>query len=176
MSTYFMQRQRGIIISGRKCPYLFCNCTLPGGVTTMRTAGSLEPQTDLNLKQWIKQGEIARPDMDVTGPYIEREGFPVPEMLHIRNPDEAAALVNYWSGFGCTSFKVYMDITRADLAAVVKAAHLKGVKVTGHLCSVKYKEAAEIGIDNLEHGFMECSDFDSTKKPDICSGRISPSL
>jgi hypothetical protein len=25
----------------------------------MRTAGSLEPQTDLNLKQWIKQGEIA---------------------------------------------------------------------------------------------------------------------
>jgi imidazolonepropionase-like amidohydrolase len=172
----FYAEQEGDYFLGQEMPLSFPQLYLAGGVTTMRTAGSIEPQTDLNLKEWIKQGIIAGPDMDVTGPYIEREGFPVPEMLHIRNPDEAAALVNYWSGFGCTSFKVYMDITRADLAAVVKAAHLKGLKVTGHLCSVKYKEAAEIGIDNLEHGFMECSDFDSTKKPDICSGRISPSL
>ncbi len=142
----------------------------------MRTAGALEPQTDLNLKQWIKQGEIAGPDMDVTGPYIEREGFPVPEMLHIRSPEEAAGIVNYWAALGCTSFKVYMDITVADLVAVVRAAHQKGLKVTGHLCSVTYKEAAEAGIDNLEHGFMECSDFDTSKKENVCSENLFNSL
>jgi imidazolonepropionase-like amidohydrolase len=142
----------------------------------MRTAGSLEPQTDLNLKDWIKRGEMVGPDMDVTGPYIEREGFPVPEMLHIHSPEEAAGIVNYWAGFGCTSFKVYMNITRADLAAAVQAAHQRGLKVTGHLCSVTYKEAAEAGIDNLEHGFMESSDFDTTKKKDICSENLFNSL
>ena len=142
----------------------------------MRTAGSLEPQTDLNLKQWIKQGEIAGPDMDVTGPYIEREGFPVPEMLHIRSPEEAAGIVNYWAAFGCTSFKVYRDITVADLVATIRAAHQRGLKVTGHLCSVTYKEAAEAGIDNLEHGFMECSDFDTSKKENICSENLFNSL
>jgi imidazolonepropionase-like amidohydrolase len=161
---------------GQEMPVSFPQLYFAGGVTTMRTAGSLEPQTDLNLKQWIKQGNMVGPDMDVTGPYIEREGFPVPEMLHIHNPEEAAGIVNYWAAFGCTSFKVYRDITVDDLKAVIKAAHQKGFKVTGHLCSVTYKEAAEAGIDNLEHGFMECSDFDTSKKKNICSDNLFRSL
>jgi imidazolonepropionase-like amidohydrolase len=40
--------------------------------------------------------------------------------------------------------------------------------VTGHLCSVTYNEASEIGIDNLEHGFMASSDFVSDKQTDMC--------
>ena len=172
----FYAESAGDYYIGQEMPISFPQLYFAGGVTTMRTAGSLEPQTDLNLKQWIKRGEMVGPDMDVTGPYIEREGFPVPEMLHIRNPEEAAGIVNYWAGFGCTSFKVYMNITRADLASTVQAAHQRGLKVTGHLCSVTYKEAAEAGIDNLEHGFMESSDFDTTKKEDICSENLFNSL
>ena len=34
-----------------------------------------------------------------------------------------------------------------------------GIKVTGHLCSVTYSEAADLGIDNLEHGFLAATDF-----------------
>jgi hypothetical protein len=41
--------------------------------------------------------------------------------------------------------------------------------VTGHLCSVTYKEAAELGIDNLEHGFFVNTQLDPGKKPDVCS-------
>lgn len=161
---------------GQEMPISFPQLYLAGGVTTMRTAGSIEPQTDLNLKEWIKQGQMAGPDMDVTGPYIERSGFPVPEMLHITKPEDAALIVNYWAHFGCTSFKVYMDITPEDLKATVQAAHRLGLKVTGHLCSVTYREAAEAGIDNLEHGFMESSDFDAAKKPGACSGDVFRSL
>ena len=172
----FYAESAGDYYIGQEMPISFPQLYFAGGVTTMRTAGSLEPQTDLNLKDWIKRGEMVGPDMDVTGPYIEREGFPVPEMLHIHSPEEAAGIVNYWAGFGCTSFKVYMNITRADLAAAVQAAHQRGLKVTGHLCSVTYKEAAEAGIDNLEHGFMESSDFDTTKKEDICYENLFNSL
>jgi hypothetical protein len=43
------------------------------------------------------------------------------------------------------------------------------LKVTGHLCSVTYGEAAEIGIDNLEHGFRANTELDPDKKPDTCS-------
>jgi imidazolonepropionase-like amidohydrolase len=42
------------------------------------------------------------------------------------------------------------------------------MKVTGHLCSITYKEAADIGIDNIEHGFYSCSDFIKDKKVDQC--------
>jgi enamidase len=43
--------------------------------------------------------------------------------------------------------------------------------VTGHLCSVTYSEAADLGIDNLEHGFLAATDFVMDKQPDVCPGQ-----
>src|SRR5262249_46804291 len=62
----------------------------------------------------------------------------------------------------------YMNITRVELGAAIAAAHRRGLKVTGHLCSISFREAAELGIDNLEHGFLVASDFVADKKPDTC--------
>jgi hypothetical protein len=78
-------------------------------------------------------------------------------------------MVNYWADRGVTSFKAYMNITRAELKAAIEEAHKRGIKVTGHLCSVTYKEAAEVGIDDLEHGFFVNTQLDPEKKPDVCS-------
>jgi enamidase len=55
----------------------------------------------------------------------------------------------------------------------VEEAHKRGLKVTGHLCSVTYAEAAEIGIDNLEHGFLASTDFVTDKQPDVCPGQAN---
>jgi hypothetical protein len=63
-----------------------------------------------------------------------------------------------------------MNITREELRAAVEEAHKRGLKVTGHLCSVTFREAAEIGIDNLEHGLLPDSDFVPDKQPDKCPG------
>ena len=151
---------------GLEMPVSFPRLYLAGGVTTMRTTGSVEPQTDLNIRNDIINGKMAGPDIDVTGPYIERSGLPIPEVLFINSPEDAAKEVNYWADMGCTSFKLYMDITRADMKAAINAAHKKGLKVTGHLCSVNFHEAADLGIDNLEHGFWVSSDFDKKKDGD----------
>ncbi len=148
--------------------FTFPRLYLAGGVTTMRTGGSIQPQTDLNVKKWINEGKMTGPKMDVTGPFIEREGPRVPELGFIGNTDEVAKIVNYWADKGVTSFKVYNNITKEDLKACVKEAHKRGLKVTGHLCSLTYKEASEIGIDNLEHGFMASSDFAIGKQENIC--------
>ncbi|HEY4148588.1 MAG TPA: amidohydrolase family protein, partial [Chitinophagaceae bacterium] len=147
-------------------PYSFPRMYLAGGATTVRTAGSIEPQTDLNIKYMIEQGKMIGPDMDCTAPYIERRGYDIPSINVIKDSAEAARSVGFWADKGCTSFKMYMHITRGDLVAVVREAHARNMKVTGHLCTVTYREAAEIGIDDLEHGFMASSDFDSTKKAD----------
>ena len=79
--------------------------------------------------------------------------------------------VAYWADMGATSFKAYMNITRAALGASVEEAHKRGLKITGHLCSVTYSEAADLGIDNLEHGFLASTDFVSDKEPDSCPGQ-----
>jgi len=117
----------------------------------------------------VNEGKIPGPDIDVTGPYIERAGIPVPEMPAFKNTAEAVKEVKFWIGKGCTSFKVYMDITRQDLVEVAKLAHKNNIKVTGHLCSVTYREAADAGIDNLEHGFWVSSDFEKNKQEDVCN-------
>jgi imidazolonepropionase-like amidohydrolase len=142
---------------------------LAAGVTTMRTTGSVETYADLNLKRDIDAGKLPGPHLDVTGPYLEGAVSYFLQMPHLTSPDDARQLVEYWADHGVTSFKAYMNITRAELKAAIDAAHKRGIKVTGHLCSVTYKEAAELGIDDLEHGFFVNTQLDPGKKPDVCS-------
>jgi imidazolonepropionase-like amidohydrolase len=142
---------------------------LAAGVTTMRTTGSVETYADLNLKHDIDAGKLPGPHLDVTGPYLEGAVSYFLQMPHLTSPDDARQLVEYWADHGVTSFKAYMNITRAELKAAIVAAHQRGIKVTGHLCSVTYKEAAELGIDDLEHGFFVNTQLDPGKKPDVCS-------
>ncbi|HXE79015.1 MAG TPA: amidohydrolase family protein, partial [Rhodanobacter sp.] len=142
---------------------------LANGVTTLRTTGSVEPYTDLNLKRQIDAGKLPGPHMDVTGPYLEGSGSFFIQMHPIRNPEDARDTVAFWAKQGVTSFKAYMNITRAELKAAIDEAHRLGLKVTGHLCAVTYREAAAAGIDDLEHGFFVNTEHDPGKAPDHCS-------
>jgi len=142
---------------------------LAAGVTTMRTTGSVETYADLNLKKMIDSGLLPGPHIDVTGPYMEGpDDYLFMQMHQLTSPDDARNLVNYWADQGVTSFKAYMYITRDQLKAAIDAAHKRGLKVTGHLCSVTYPEAAALGIDDLEHGFMVNTQLDPGKLPDQC--------
>lgn len=142
---------------------------LAGGVTTMRTTGSVETYADLNLKRDIDAGKLPGPHIDVTGPYLEGADSYFIQMPHLTSAEDARQTVEYWADRGVTSFKAYMNITRDELKAAIEAAHKRGIKVTGHLCSVTYMEAAELGIDDLEHGFFVNTQLDPGKKPDVCS-------
>ena len=141
---------------------------LAGGVTTIRTTGSTEPYTDLALKKAIDTGLAAGPKMHTTGPYLEGRGSFTPQMHELTGVDDARDTVAYWIGEGATSFKAYMHITRAELAAALSVAHAHGIKVTGHLCSIGFTEAAGMGIDNLEHGLVVDTEFSAGKQLDIC--------
>jgi hypothetical protein len=61
-----------------------------------------------------------------------------------------------------------MHITRAELAAAVEAAHKHGLKITGHLCSIGFREAAALGIDDLEHGLLVDTEFVPGKSANVC--------
>jgi len=141
---------------------------LAGGVTTMRTAGSVEPYADLNLRDQIDAGLLPGPHIDVTAPYLEGNSSNFIQMHQLASAAEAKQFVDYWASVGVTSFKAYMHITRAELKAAIDAAHQHGIKVTGHLCSVTYPEAVALGIDNLEHGFWVNTQLSAGKKPDEC--------
>ncbi|MBV9074732.1 MAG: amidohydrolase family protein [Acidobacteria bacterium] len=141
---------------------------LAAGVTTIRTTGSVEPYTDLEIKKEIDERKMPGPKMHVTGPYLEGQGAFTPQMHQLADAEDARRTVNYWISEGVTNFKAYMNITRDELRAAAEEAHKKNLKITGHLCSIGFREAAALGIDDLEHGIIVDSEFAPSKQPDKC--------
>ena len=148
----------------KQLPFTFPRLYLAAGATTIRTCGSVEPYSDLRIKKDIDLGVLPGPNMELTAPYIEGKSTRFPQMKENKTPEEAAAFVNYWADQGFTSFKAYMGVDKPTLKAAIDAAHKKRLKITGHLDIVTYKEAASLGMDNLEHGFMASTDFVAGKK------------
>ncbi len=158
----------------KQLPFTFPKLYLACGATTIRTAGSVEPYSDLNLKRDIDKGKILGPEMDVTAPYLEGKGSIFPGMHELSGPAEAKAFVDFWASQGCTSFKGYMFVDKPTLKAAIDEANARGLKVTGHLCAVTYREAAEMGIDQLEHGLYASTDFVPNKKENACPLYAAP--
>lgn len=140
---------------------------LGSGVTTIRTTGSRSPYAEINLKDAIDHGFTPGPRIHITAPYITgSQGGGA--MAVVNSPESARRFVAYWGAEGATWIKAYTDIRRSELSAAIQEAHRRGMKVTGHLCSVSFQEAVSLGIDNLEHGMLTASDFDASKQPDAC--------
>lgn len=148
---------------------------LGSGVTTIRTTGSRSPYAEINLKDAIDHGLAPGPRIHITAPYITgTQGGG--SMAVVATPEAARRFVAYWGAEGATWIKAYTDIRRSELGAAIQEAHKHGMKVTGHLCSVSFQEAVSLGIDNLEHGMLTASDFDSSKKTDACPMTLMTSL
>jgi imidazolonepropionase-like amidohydrolase len=146
---------------------------LAAGVTTARTGGSIEPYTDLSLKRLIDAGQDPGPKLHITSPYIGDYFGLAPQMHMLSGPADAGRMVDYWADAGVTSFKAYMSITSDELKTAIDHAHARGLKITGHLCAVGFREAAALGIDNLEHGIMVDTEFLPEKKRDVCQARAA---
>ena len=156
--------------------FSFPRLYLAGGVTTARTGGNMAGYADLELKRAIDEGRAVGPSLDVTAPYLNGPGLPIYQVHALSGPHDARQMVAHWADRGATSFKAYMQIRRAELKAVIAEAHRRKLKVTGHLCSITFREAARMGIDNLEHGLVTASDFVRDKQADSCPAGVSASI
>jgi imidazolonepropionase-like amidohydrolase len=137
------------------------------GVTTAMTAGSQLPDQEVELKRRIDAGEMPGPGLRIAGPYIRAGTARTGPFRGVDSPEEARRFVDEWAGRGATWFKV-MSGPRDVLRWTIDAAHARGLRVTGHLCAVTFAEAAEMGIDALQHGFITDSEHVPGKQPDVC--------
>ena len=140
---------------------------LASGVTTVQTAGSAEPDAERALALAIEAGEEVGPTIFPTAHYITGPEGNGP-MSKPGTEEAARALVRAWTRDGATWFKLYRHVEPHIAAAVIDEAHALGRKVTGHLCSLTFREAAQMGIDSIEHGLIAASDFVADKPPGAC--------
>ena len=147
-------------------PSSFAPLYLAGGATTIRTAGSMVWRTDVALRSAIEAGEIAGPDIDLTSAYLDAPLLPFLRL----NSGEARgrSMAASWASRGATSLKAYEGLTRLELKGLIDEGHERGLKITGHLCATTFSEAADLDIDNIEHGIWTATDFVEDKVPDVC--------
>jgi imidazolonepropionase-like amidohydrolase len=173
-NSYSVQVAKGEIdepgLSIIELPFSAPRLYLAAGVTTMRTTGSLEPYTDIKVKQRIDAGLMPGPKIDLTAPYLEGKPTFFAQMHELTGVEDAKRMVDYWADEGMTSYKAYMNITRDELSAAIQEAHARHMKLTGHLCSVTWHEAIALGIDDFEHGpVFTDTEFVGEKKVDECA-------
>ena len=157
-------------------PISYPRLLLAAGVTSARTAGTVSPFTDLRVKESIDNGWAVGPSYDLTAPYISLRamapggpainlGLP-PALI---TPEAVKEGVRFWAAQGFTSVKTLM-VTRAQMQAAVEEAHRLGLKVIAHLCNVTHREAIDLGVDQIEHGFVTLgTSFEANRTPDECS-------
>lgn len=152
-------------------PFSYPQLYLASGVTTARTTGAMEPYADVNVKAMVDAGKLPGPEFFLTTPYLQGAPSWYLQMHELKNAEEARQFVRYWHSVGFTSAKAYGNITPSELRAGIEEAHKLGMKITGHLCSVGYRQAAEMGIDNLEHGPYGAPDGELLrgKLPEACN-------
>jgi hypothetical protein len=139
------------------------------GVTTAMTAGTMFAYHELNLQRAVDAGSVPGPRFLIAGPYLNGgRSSPNNGGRVFSSAEEVRRVVSYWASEGATWFKFLGGETRDELAAGIREAHARGAKVTGHLCSVTFTEAAALGIDLLQHGLITNSDYVPNKKPDVC--------
>ena len=139
----------------------FARLYLASGVTTIRTAGTVDLDADARIKRQIDAGQEPGPKIHLTGTYLQAT-------TTVPDPEGIAKQVARDAERGATSFKAYTTLRASELKAAIAAAHARGLTITGHLCAVGFREAAALGIDNLEHGIALDSEFYSEKRPDEC--------
>jgi hypothetical protein len=137
------------------------------GVTTAMTAGSQLPDQEVELKRKVDAGEMPGPRLLIGGPYIRGGTVRTGPFRGVDSPEEARRFVDEWAGKGATWFKV-MSGPGDVLRWTIDAAHARGLHVSGHLCAVTFTDAAAMGIDALQHGFITNSEYVPGKQPDVC--------
>ncbi len=167
--TFYTTSQRRVQMSVT-APRLY----LASGVTTIRTTGSYHPYSEIALREAIRAGDAVGPRMYITGPYINGDAYGY--MTEIGDTGDARRVVRYWAEEGVDWMKAYTTIGADELEAAIDEAHANGIRMTGHLCSVSFREAVALGIDNLEHGLFTNSDYVENKQRGVCPDGVQESL
>jgi imidazolonepropionase-like amidohydrolase len=131
---------------------------LARGVTTIRNPGG-DPEANARYDRNVAAGDWLGPEARHAGAVIEPPPFAGSMFAYPRNEAEWDAEAARQAALGMTYFKLYTDLTEAELAAGIRAAHRHGLKAIAHLNSVSWTRAAELGIDGLEHALPTSADL-----------------
>lgn len=131
--------------------------SLRSGVTTVRDLGM--NKTNVAAKQAVEQGIFPGPRLLITGEsIIQTGGHTFWCCREASGADEMRRAVREQVRAGADLIKIMachdtLELTDAELAAVIDEAHRNGLPITAHATNDDcIRRVAEFGVDSIEHG------------------------
>jgi len=148
---------------------------LAAGFTTVRDVGNAGNYADTALRQAIERGLVPGPTMLNAGRIIapfggqfqlqpEKRDLGTPEYAYADTHDEMIKAIRENIHFGATVIKIVVDdqkyiYSADDIRFMVEEAHRDGLKLAAHCWTeAGAHNAAEAGVDSIEHGEMMTND------------------
>ena len=134
---------------------------LAAGVTSVRDLANDVDQVQ-RLREAFGSGELVGPRVTLGG-FLDGPGpFAGPTKALVATVEEARQWIDRYAGLGYDQIKVYSSIDTAIVPAIVRMAHERGMRVSGHIpVHLTAEEAVEIGFDEIQHVNMLFLNFRS---------------
>jgi hypothetical protein len=124
---------------------------IAGGVTTVRDMGNDIDELKHLQGQW-DSGTAIGPRVWKAGFIDGRGPFQAPTGLYADTVEEAQAAVNRYADLGYFQIKVYSSLKPELVPAIVKTAHARGLRVSGHIPNgMIASQFVEDGADEVQH-------------------------
>src|SRR5713226_6715402 len=158
---------------------------LQSGFTTVRDIGNAGNYADTDLRHALERGWIQGPTVVNAGIIIapyggqfhlqpEKKDLATPEYLFADTRDEMRKAIRQNLHFGAKFIKIVVDdqpyiYSVDDIRFLLAEAHAAGVKLAAHCWThAGAHNAAEAGVDSIEHGFqMTDDDLQLAKKNNV---------
>lgn len=124
---------------------------LAAGVTSVRDLANDTDQLLARKKRW-DLGETLGPRVVLTG-FIDGPGpFAGPSKVLVDTEEEALAAVDRYAELGYVQVKLYSSLDPKLVPAIIRRAHERGLRVSGHIPNgMSAEEAVRAGFDEVQH-------------------------
>ena len=128
----------------------FLKLLLAHGITTVRDPGA-PTEAAIVLRRRVAEGEVIGPRIFTAGRIINASPFNPEPFQPVRNAEDVRAEIRYQKSVGVDFIKVYGAMPPELLKVAIDEAHALKLPVVGHLGATNWKQAAELGVDCVEH-------------------------
>jgi imidazolonepropionase-like amidohydrolase len=124
---------------------------IASGVTTVRDMGNDIDELRHLQDQW-ENGSAIGPHVWKSG-FIDGHGeFQAPTGLYADTAEEAQSAVNRYADLGYVQIKLYSSLKPEFVPGIVKAAHARGLRVSGHIPNgMTASQFVKDGADEIQH-------------------------
>jgi len=124
---------------------------LAAGVTSVRDLAN-DNDALLKMKREIDNGKQVGPRITMRGFMDGRGPYTGPTKVFVDNEAEARAAIDNYARLGYDGIKVYSSIKPELVPIIIKLAHAKGLRVSGHVPAfMTAQQFVEAGADEIQH-------------------------